>query len=54
MGWFYMSGRFDGVPAFDNKNNNNQALVPKFWDQLWILNRLVKVRSVMQRPDEVC
>uniref|UniRef100_A0A2N9FV30 Pentatricopeptide repeat-containing protein n=1 Tax=Fagus sylvatica TaxID=28930 RepID=A0A2N9FV30_FAGSY len=47
-----VNGRFDGVPAFDNKNNNNQALVPKFWDQLWILNRLVKLRSVMQRPDE--
>ena len=22
---------------------NNKVLVPKFWDQLWILNKLVKV-----------
>jgi len=24
-------------------NNNNKALVQKFWGQLWILNKLVRV-----------
>ena len=24
-------------------NNNNKALVQKFWGQLWILNKLIRV-----------
>jgi len=30
--------------------NNNQALVPKFWDRLWILYRLVKISHMYCFP----
>ena len=30
----------------DNNNNNNKALIPKFWNWLWILNRLIMVSQI--------
>ena len=35
---------------YKNNNDNNKALITKFWGWIWILNKLVKVGHVYSFP----